>query len=156
MSRGPASGSQHVGPSKYMPEYFTNLSHGLSSMWRLPHVWLLWGAQSSIVAEGIVLFSSFLVRGCPESVCDACRYAWYKLYNLSKGYNKNLSAGDVQTLASNVLLSALAILPYRWGPLHQLFVLPASGVHAPGLRQCYQGPCSCTPGTDMHVEQGER
>lgn len=40
------------------------------------------------------------------------RYAWYKLYNLSKGYNKNLTPSDVQTLASNVLLSALAILPY--------------------------------------------
>jgi hypothetical protein len=51
---------------------------------------------------------------CP--IAAPCRYAWYKLYNLSKGYNKNLSAGDVQTLASNVLLSALAILPYRSAP----------------------------------------
>ena len=42
----------------------------------------------------------------------ACRYAWYKLYNLAKGYNKNLAASDVQMLAGNVLLSALAISPY--------------------------------------------
>lgn len=39
----------------------------------------------------------------------ARRYAWYKLYNLAKAYNKNLTPGDVQTLAANVLLSALAI-----------------------------------------------
>ena len=41
-----------------------------------------------------------------------CRYAWYKLYNLAKSYNKNLAAADVQMLAGNVLLSALAISPY--------------------------------------------
>ncbi len=41
-----------------------------------------------------------------------CRYAWYKLYNLAKGYNKNLTSSDVQMLAGNVLLSALAISPY--------------------------------------------
>ena len=41
-----------------------------------------------------------------------CRYAWYKLYNLAKSYNKNLAASDVQMLAGNVLLSALAISPY--------------------------------------------
>ncbi len=40
------------------------------------------------------------------------RYAWYKLYNLSKTYNKNLTGGDVQTLAANVLLSAMAIPPF--------------------------------------------
>ncbi|EIE20453.1 hypothetical protein COCSUDRAFT_30620 [Coccomyxa subellipsoidea C-169] len=39
-------------------------------------------------------------------------YAWYKLYNLSKTYNKNLTGGDVQTLAANVLLSAMAIPPF--------------------------------------------
>ena len=43
---------------------------------------------------------------------DFCRYAWYKLYNLAKSYNKNLAASDVQMLAGNVLLSALAISPY--------------------------------------------
>ena len=40
------------------------------------------------------------------------RYAWYKLYNLAKTYNKNLTGSDVQTLAGNVLLSALAIPPF--------------------------------------------
>lgn len=40
------------------------------------------------------------------------RYAWYKLYNLAKTYNKNLTGTDVQTLAGNVLLSALAIPPF--------------------------------------------
>ena len=44
--------------------------------------------------------------------CAARRYAWYKLYNLAKGYNKNLTSSDVQMLAGNVLLSALAISPY--------------------------------------------
>ncbi|CAL8465076.1 g4611 [Coccomyxa elongata] len=39
-------------------------------------------------------------------------YAWYKLYNLAKTYNKNLTGTDVQTLAGNVLLSALAIPPF--------------------------------------------
>lgn len=45
-------------------------------------------------------------------MCAVCRYAWYKLYNLAKGYNKNLAPADVQMLAGNVLLSALAIPPY--------------------------------------------
>ena len=45
-------------------------------------------------------------------MCALCRYAWYKLYNLAKGYNKNLAPADVQMLAGNVLLSALAIPPY--------------------------------------------
>jgi len=44
-----------------------------------------------------------MVRACVR------RYAWYKLYNLAKAYNKNLTPGDVQSLAANVLLSALAI-----------------------------------------------
>ncbi len=47
-----------------------------------------------------------------EPSLAACRYAWYKLYNLAKGYNKNLTPSDVQMLAGNVLLSALAISPY--------------------------------------------
>ena len=29
-----------------------------------------------------------------------CRYAWYKLFNLAKSYNKNLGAADVQMMAS--------------------------------------------------------
>jgi len=39
-------------------------------------------------------------------------YAWYKLYNLSKQYNKNLSQTDQQNMACAVLLAALSILPY--------------------------------------------
>ena len=42
----------------------------------------------------------------------SCRYAWSRLFNLAKTYNKNLSAGDVQQLSCNVLLSALSIMPY--------------------------------------------
>ena len=42
-----------------------------------------------------------------------CRYAWYKLFNLAKTYNKNLTPADVQQLSCNVLLSALSILPYE-------------------------------------------
>ena len=38
-----------------------------------------------------------------------CRY---KLFNLARGYNKNLTPGDVAGMASCVLLSALAIPPY--------------------------------------------
>jgi hypothetical protein len=30
----------------------------------------------------------------------ARRYAWYKLFNLAKSYNKNLGAADVQMMAS--------------------------------------------------------
>lgn len=40
------------------------------------------------------------------------RYAWYKLFNLAKTYNKNLTPADVQQLSCNVLLAALSILPY--------------------------------------------
>ena len=50
-------------------------------------------------------------RAC-TNLAAPCRYAWYKLYNLAKSYNKNLAASDVQMLAGNVLLSALAISPY--------------------------------------------
>lgn len=39
----------------------------------------------------------------------SCRY---KLFNLARGYNKNLTQGDVSGMASCVLLSALAIPPY--------------------------------------------
>lgn len=38
-----------------------------------------------------------------------CRY---KLFNLARGYNKNLTPGDVGGMASCVLLAALAIPPY--------------------------------------------
>ena len=36
----------------------------------------------------------------------------YKLFNLARGYNKNLTPGDVGGMASCVLLAALAIPPY--------------------------------------------
>jgi len=39
-------------------------------------------------------------------------YAWYKLFNLARGFNKNLTPGDVSGMASCVLLAALAIPPY--------------------------------------------
>ena len=42
------------------------------------------------------------------AVC--CRY---KLFNLSKAYNKGLSQTDVQQMATSVLLAALSILPYE-------------------------------------------
>lgn len=38
-----------------------------------------------------------------------CRY---KLFNLAKTYNKNLTQSDVQGMASSVLLAGLAIPPY--------------------------------------------
>ena len=37
----------------------------------------------------------------------------YKLFNLSKAYNKGLSQTDVQQMATSVLLAALSILPYE-------------------------------------------
>ncbi len=40
-------------------------------------------------------------------------YAWYKLFNLSKTYNRNLTAEDLKAMASAVLLSAVAIPPYE-------------------------------------------
>ena len=36
----------------------------------------------------------------------------YKLFNLAKTYNKNLTPGDVSGLASSVLLAGLAVPPY--------------------------------------------
>uniref|UniRef100_A0A061QP54 Translation initiation factor eIF-3 subunit 10 n=1 Tax=Tetraselmis sp. GSL018 TaxID=582737 RepID=A0A061QP54_9CHLO len=40
-------------------------------------------------------------------------YAWYKLFNLSRQYNKNMSAHDQQMMACSVLLAALSIVPYE-------------------------------------------
>jgi translation initiation factor 3 subunit A len=40
-------------------------------------------------------------------------YAWYKLFNLSKTYNRNLTPADLKAMASAVLLSAVAIPPYE-------------------------------------------
>ncbi|KAJ7525179.1 hypothetical protein O6H91_17G040200 [Diphasiastrum complanatum] len=39
-------------------------------------------------------------------------YAWYKLFNLQKSYNKNLAQKDLQLMASSVLLATLSIMPY--------------------------------------------
>jgi translation initiation factor 3 subunit A len=39
-------------------------------------------------------------------------YAWLKLFNLQKSYNKNLSQKDLQLIASSVLLAALSVAPY--------------------------------------------
>lgn len=39
-------------------------------------------------------------------------YAWYKLYNLQKSYNKNLTQKDLQLMASSVLLATLSVTPY--------------------------------------------
>ncbi|XP_006643712.1 eukaryotic translation initiation factor 3 subunit A [Oryza brachyantha] len=47
-------------------------------------------------------------------------YAWLKLFNLQKSYNKNLSQKDLQLIASSVLLAALAVSPYdhKYGASH--------------------------------------
>ncbi|CAI0404954.1 unnamed protein product [Linum tenue] len=39
-------------------------------------------------------------------------YAWFKLFNLQKSFNKNLSQRDLQLVASAVVLAALAVPPY--------------------------------------------
>ncbi|KAL5228760.1 hypothetical protein ABZP36_017025 [Zizania latifolia] len=47
-------------------------------------------------------------------------YAWFKLFNLQKSYNKNLSQKDLQLIASSVLLAALSVSPYdhKYGASH--------------------------------------
>ncbi|CAM0878856.1 unnamed protein product [Alopecurus aequalis] len=47
-------------------------------------------------------------------------YAWLKLFNLQKSYNKNLNQKDLQLLASSVLLAALSVTPYdhKYGASH--------------------------------------
>ncbi|XP_062191980.1 eukaryotic translation initiation factor 3 subunit A-like [Phragmites australis] len=47
-------------------------------------------------------------------------YAWLKLFNLQKSYNKNLSQKDLQLIASSVLLAALSVPPYdqKYGASH--------------------------------------
>ncbi|PON65523.1 Proteasome component (PCI) domain containing protein [Trema orientale] len=39
-------------------------------------------------------------------------YAWLKLFNLQKSFNKNLSQKDLQLIASSVILAALSVAPY--------------------------------------------
>ena len=60
--------------------------------------------------EVVTPYSRILISTRGDS---CCRYAWYKLFNLAKTYNKNLTPADVQQLSCNVLLSALSILPYE-------------------------------------------
>ena len=67
--------------------------------------------SSHLVLDVVSKLVSSLQEAC-RTFPSACRYAWYKLYNLAKGYNKNLTSSDVQMLAGNVLLSALSISPY--------------------------------------------
>lgn len=44
-------------------------------------------------------------------------YAWLKLFNFSRSYNKNLTQSDTQMMATSVVLATLSILPYE----HALF-----------------------------------
>lgn len=39
-------------------------------------------------------------------------YAWFKLFQLQKSFNKNLNQKDLQLIASSVLLAALSVPPY--------------------------------------------
>ena len=39
-------------------------------------------------------------------------FAWNKLFTVSKNYNKNLTPGDLEALASAVVLSTVAVPPY--------------------------------------------
>lgn len=39
-------------------------------------------------------------------------YAWFKLFQLQKSFNKNLNQKDLQLIASSVLLAALSASPY--------------------------------------------
>lgn len=39
-------------------------------------------------------------------------YAWLKLFNFSRSYNKNLTPSDQQMMACSVVLATLSILPY--------------------------------------------
>eukprot|EP00897_Mesotaenium_endlicherianum_P001035 jgi/Mesen1/10932/ME000095S10273 len=47
-------------------------------------------------------------------------YAWYKLFNLQKSYNKNLKEKDLQLMASSVVLATLTVTPYdkKYGAHH--------------------------------------
>lgn len=40
-------------------------------------------------------------------------YAWLKLFNFSKSYNKNMTQQDLQQMACSVVLATLSILPYE-------------------------------------------
>ncbi|KAG1677861.1 hypothetical protein FOA52_008625 [Chlamydomonas sp. UWO 241] len=40
-------------------------------------------------------------------------YAWLKLFNFTKTYNKNIAPEDLRAMASSVMLATLSILPYE-------------------------------------------
>lgn len=40
-------------------------------------------------------------------------YAWFRLFTFTRLNNKNLGGADLAMMASNVVLSALSILPYE-------------------------------------------
>ncbi len=40
-------------------------------------------------------------------------YAWLKLFNFSRSYNKNLTGSDQSMMATSVVLATLSILPYE-------------------------------------------
>jgi translation initiation factor 3 subunit A len=42
-------------------------------------------------------------------------YAWYRLFTFSRSFNKGLTQDDLVAMASNVVLSALSVLPYDRG-----------------------------------------
>jgi len=42
-------------------------------------------------------------------------YAWYRLFTFSRSFNKSLTPKDIEAMASNVVLSALSVLPYDGG-----------------------------------------
>ena len=48
-------------------------------------------------------------------------YAWYKLFNISRAYNKNLQERDMELMANAVVLSTLSILPYETKTSHGFY-----------------------------------
>jgi len=46
-------------------------------------------------------------------------YAWLKLFNFTKAYNKSMTTDDVKLMASSVVLSTLSIVPYDRQEQHQ-------------------------------------
>ena len=66
------------------------------------------------VLRGGAVCTSWCLDCCPRCCCRraAASPRRYKLFNLAKTYNKNLTPGDVSGLASSVLLAGLAVPPY--------------------------------------------
>lgn len=65
---------------------------------------------STLQSNPPYIFCFTLLHSSPLTKIHAHRY---KLFNLSKAYNKGLSQSDVQLMATSVLLAALSILPYE-------------------------------------------